>query len=87
MKKRQKAGFLSPRTSKILVTKENYGRKRKCEEKEGRRTKKAMVALLVFIIATLEIVFGRKRTVEWKRSIGDNVIKNPARYIILYKDC
>ena len=46
-----------------------------------------MVALLVFIIATLEIVFGRKRTVEWKRSIGDNVIKNPARYIILYKDC
>ena len=28
-----------------------------------------MVALLVFIIATLEIVFGRKETVGRKRSI------------------
>ena len=38
-----------------------------------------MVAFLFFIIATLEIVFGRK-TVGRKRSFGDNVFKNPARY-------
>ena len=39
-----------------------------------------MVALLVFIIATLEIVFGRKKLLEAKGLFGDNVIKNPARY-------
>ena len=32
--------------------------------------KKAIVALLVFIIATLEIVFGRKKPFDAKRSIG-----------------
>ena len=42
MKKRQKTGFLSP--------KEKERRKRKIEEKEIRRRKKAMVALLVFTI-------------------------------------
>ena len=42
--------------------------------------KRAMVALLVFIIATLEIVFGWKKTVQCKRSLGDNNIINPARY-------
>ena len=42
-----------------------------------------MMALLVFIIATLEIGFGRKKTVGRKRSIGDNVIEtDPARYIL-----
>ena len=50
MKRRQKAGFLSPRSSKITVTK----------EKERRRRKKAMVALLVFIIATLEFLADNK---------------------------
>ena len=41
---------------------EKERRKRKSEEKERRRRKKqAMVALLVFIIATLKIVFGRKQ--------------------------
>ena len=39
-----------------------------------------MAALLVFIIATLEIVFGRKKLLESKGPLGDNVIKNPARY-------
>ena len=42
--------------------------------------KRAMVALLVFIIATLEIVFGWKKTVQCKRSLSDNNIINPARY-------
>ena len=41
--------------------------------------KKGMVALLVFIIATLEIVLGWKKTVQCKRSLGDNNIINPAR--------
>ena len=49
--------FLKPKNgSKITVTKEKERRKRMSEEKK----KKAMVALLVFIMATLEIVFGRK---------------------------
>ena len=51
VKERQKAGFLSPRSPKIIVTKEKERRRRK---------KKAMVVLLVFIIFTLEIVFGKK---------------------------
>ena len=80
MKRRPKAGFLSPRSSKIIVTKEKERRKRKrkrkSEDKERRRRKKAMVALLVFRIATLEIVFGRKKTVGRKKSA-----KSPARYI------
>ena len=73
MKKRQKARFLNPRNSKIIVTMGKERRKGKSEEKERRRRKKAMVALLVFIIATLEITKG---------PFGDNVIKNPARYTV-----
>ena len=53
MKRLQKAGFLSPRSSNITVTKEKEKRKRKAEEKERKRRKKAIVALLVFIIAAL----------------------------------
>ena len=54
MKKRQKAGFLSPRSSKIIVSKEE-----EIKEKE-----RAMpVALLVFMIATLD-VFGRKKLLD-----------------------
>ena len=73
MKRRQNARFLSPRNSKIIVTKEKERRKRK---------KGAMVALLVFIIATLEIVFGRKTLFDAKGPFGDNVIKNPVRFNI-----
>ena len=55
--KASKGRFLKPENgSKITVTKEKERRKRMSEEKK----KKAMVALLVFIMATLEIVFGRK---------------------------
>ena len=80
MKRSQKAGFLSPRSSKITVTSEKERRKRKNEEKERSRRKKAMVALLVFIIATLERVFGRKKLFDAKGPFGDYVIKNPARF-------
>ena len=49
MKRRQKAGFLSPRSSKIIVTKEKERRKRKSEENERRgRAKKQWFSLLVF---------------------------------------
>ena len=54
MKRCEKAGFLSPRSSKIIVTKEEKERVRRRIEGQQR---KAMVALLVFIIATLKIVF------------------------------
>ena len=80
MKRRQKAGFLSPRSSKITVTKEKERKKRKSEEKERRRREKAMAALLVFIMATLGIVFGREQLLDPKGPFGGNVIKNPARY-------
>ena len=84
VKRRQKARFLNPRSFKITVTKEKERRKRKSEEKERRgRKKKAMVALLVFIIATLEIVFGRKKLLDAKGPFGDDVFKNPARYIYI----
>ena len=49
--------------------------------KEG-EGKQAMVALLVFIVPTLEIVFARKKLFDTKGPFGDNVIKNLARYIL-----
>ena len=70
---------MSPRSSKIKVTREKERRKRKSEARKGGEEKKAIVALLVFIIATLEIVFGRKKLFDAKGPLGDNVIKNPAR--------
>ena len=38
-----------------------------------------MVALLVFIIATSRVIFGRKKLLDSKGPFGDNVLKNPAR--------
>ena len=76
MKRRQKTGFVSPRNSKIIETKEKERRKRKNEEKR----KKAMVALLVFIMATLKILLGRKQPLDAKSPFGGNVNKNLARY-------
>ena len=46
--KRQKAGFLSPRSSKIIVTKKKERRKRKSEEKERRRREKSNGCTLSF---------------------------------------
>ena len=72
---------------KTNLTNSNELRKRKGEKERARRRKggeekQAMVALLVFIIPTLEIVFGRKTLFHTKGPFGDNVIKNPARYIL-----
>ena len=59
--------------------KEKERRKVRGEGKEAKKIK-AMVALLVFIIATFS-AFGRKELFEAKGPFGDNVIKNPARSI------
>ena len=45
-----------------------------------------MVALLVFIMSYLDIVFGRKKLLDGKGPFDDNVFKNPARYIQLKID-
>ena len=50
-----------------------------------------MAAFFVFIIATLELVFGKKkkkktgekRMFDAKGPFGDKVFKNPARYVFL----
>ena len=72
-----KAAFLSPRSSKIIATKEKERRKRKSEARKGGEEKKAIDALLVSIIATLEIVFGRKKLFDAKGPLGDNVSTIP----------
>ena len=67
--KASKGRFLKPENgSKITVTKEKERRKRKSEEiRKGGEEKKAMVALLVFIMSyTLDIVFGRKKLLDGK---------------------
>jgi len=48
MKRRQKAGFLGPISSKITLTKEKERRKRNSEEKERRRRKKCNGCSLSF---------------------------------------
>ena len=79
--KASKGRFLTPENgSKITVTKEKERKKRKSEEiRKGGEEKKAMVALLVFIMS----YFGRKKLLDEKGPFDDNVFKNPARYIQL----
>ena len=55
--------------------------KGKEKKKEQGEEKKAMVALLVFIMATLTIVFGRKKLLDPNDPFGGNLFKSPARYI------
>ena len=56
---------MGPINSKITLTKEKERKKRKrARRKKGGEEKKAMVALLVFIMATLET--GGKKTVRKK---------------------
>ena len=75
--------FLKPdklQTDFYTVTNKKERRKRKSTEKR----KKAMVAPLVFTIATLELVFGQKKNVwtqNFKGPFGDNVFINLVRYI------
>ena len=45
------------------------GEKERARRKRGGEEKKAVVALLVFIMATLELLFWPKKTVRRKRSI------------------
>ena len=45
-----------------------------------------MVAVLLFGVATLDIVFGRKKLLDGKGPFDDNVFKNPAGYIQLKID-
>ena len=71
-KRRQKAGFLGVISSKITLTKEKEGRTRK-RRKKGGEEKKAVFALQVFIMATLEIVFGRKKLLDAKGPFGGNL--------------
>ena len=66
-----------------------WKRKRKKEKVRARRekggeAKKTMDVLLVFIMAALEIVFDRKKKklLDGRGLFGDNVFKNPARYIL-----
>ena len=51
------------------------------EKERRRREKKTMVALLAFIVGTLEVIFGQKNLFDTKGPFGDNVVKNPARYM------
>ena len=64
---------------------EGKGKEKKKERGEGEeeKKKKRMVALLVLTIATLKIVFDRKKPFDAKGLFGDDVIKNPARHISL----
>ena len=82
--KASKGTFLKPEK---LQNHSNEGKGKEKEEERGEgkeeKKKKAMVALLVFIIATLEIVFGRKKLLDAKGPFGDDVFKNPARYIYI----
>ena len=43
-----------------------------------------MVALLGFIMATLEMLFSRKILLDAKGPFGGNLFKNPARCIFIY---
>jgi len=74
--KASKGRFLKPEKLQNHI---NEG-KRKEKKKELGEEKKAMVALLVFIMATLEIGFSRKKLLDANGPFGGNVIKNPARY-------
>ena len=87
--KASKGRFLKPENgSKITVTKEKERRKRKREEiRKGGEEKKAMVALLVFIMSYFGYSFWPKKLLDGKGSFDDNVFKNPARCIQLKRLC
>ena len=54
--------------------------KEKKKERGGRKEtrKKAMVALLVFMLASLEAVLAQKKLLDRTSLFGGNVFKNPA---------
>lgn len=74
------ADVLRPISSKITISKEK-------ELEKARMTKgKSMIALLVFILGTLEIFFGRKQLLEIRGVFGGNVFINPAGYILIDRE-
>ena len=87
MKRRQKAGFL---TAEKLQNHSNEGKgtekKKKLGGRKEEKGKKAMVTLLVFVIATLEIVFGeKKKLLDAKGPFGDNLFKQSGQtYIAVF---
>ena len=73
----EKAGFLSPRSSKIIVTKEKETEKERARRRKGGEEKTSNIgSLLVFIIANLEIFFGQKQVLDAKGLFDDTVINN-----------
>ena len=78
MKRRQKAGFLRPGELQNHI---NEG-KEKEKKKERGEEKKAMGALLVFIMATLTVVFGRKNC--WTQTVHLAVTFSKVRLDILF---
>ena len=79
MKRRQKSGFSSSRSSKITV-KGKEKKKERREEKEEK--KKSNGCTLGFYNSYFGDSFWPKKTVGRQSSFGGNVIKNPARYIL-----
>ena len=69
MKKGQKAGFLRPISSIITLAKDKERRNRKREEKESRRIKTAMIALLASMLATF---FRKKKLLDVRGLFGRN---------------
>ena len=60
---------------------QNHSNEIKGKEKKKERgsEEKEMVAHLVFIVGTLEIIFGRKKLFDPKGPFSNNVFKNPTR--------
>ena len=62
--------------SKITLMKEEGMRKGKSKEEETRRKEKAVIALVVFVMATLQIVLGLKKLLGTKGPFGGNIFKS-----------
>ena len=84
MKRRQKSGFLSPLSSKIILTKEKERSKRKNEEEKRRRRKKKDGCTLRFYNGYFRASFWpEKKTVGRKKSIWrERFFKSPAKYAL-----
>ena len=67
IEKASKGKFLGPYKLQNHTTIGKKGEKERARRKKGGEQKKAMVALLVFIMATLEIVFSRQKLSDAKK--------------------
>ena len=83
MKSRQKPGFLRPISSKITPTKEKERTKSKSEEEERRRREKNNGCTLRFYNGCSgDSFWPKKKLLDGRGLFGDNVFKNPVRYIL-----